>query len=234
MDAGHPRPRVYTPEGTYTSQRTGGSPSPNSDFKVLKLWGVILLIELLIVALLAAGVGAAGGYLYVKWEYRDWEEKLEKKERYLMEFEKYLKKNWEELVSNKKEFEERKKELEKEVRELQDRRELLESTVKRVEREFEELINETEKLEKEVNRLKEMKAKLKKDIKAIIRGAEQKAHENLIRELRSLRVQKSAILDLFDKYPELEEFLRKKEGLGIREYLERAKKLRAKAKDKGG
>ncbi len=36
VDAGRPRPRVYTPEGTYTSQRTGGSPSPNSDFLVLK------------------------------------------------------------------------------------------------------------------------------------------------------------------------------------------------------
>ena len=139
----------------------------------------------------------------------------------------------EELMANKEKLEKIVQELEEEVKELQDRKDLVASTVKQVEREYEELIEEEEKLEKEVNRLKEIKAKLKKDIKLIIRKAEQKAHENLVRELRSLRAQKSAVLDLFDKYPELEEFLRKKEGLGIREYLERAKKLRAKTKNKG-
>ncbi len=138
----------------------------------------------------------------------------------------------EELMANKEEFEERVQELEKEVSELQERRDLLESAVKKGERELEELNEKMEKLEKEVNRLKEMKAKLKKDIKMIIRKAEQKAHENLIRELRSLRAQKSAVLDLFDKYPELEEFLKEKERLGIRQYLEKVKKL--KSRSRGG
>ncbi len=222
------------------------------------------MTELLIVTLLAAGVGATGGYFYVKWNYKDWEEELEKKENSLREVEKYLKKEWsklkeeeqelkskweslqvekellqkekaslEELVINKGELEREVKELKEKLENLQEERGFLESVVKQREEELEELNKKLETLEREVNKLEETKEKLKKGIKAIIRGAEQKAHENLVRELRSLRAQKSAVLDLFDKYPELEEFLRKKEGLGIREYLERAKKLRAKTKNKG-
>jgi len=149
-----------------------------------------------------------------------------------------LKEREERLVNVIQKFKKKYKEFEEErerFKELLKEKEFLMKTVSELRRERDEFVRdirerreELKNINAEIDKLQWEKEKILQGIDSIIRGAREKGYkegyQRVIQELRSLRAQKSAILDLFDKYPELEEFLKEKEGLGIRKYLEKAKK----------
>ena len=85
--------------------------------------------------------------------------------------------------------------------------------------------------------LKEQKRKLSLYIEETLRRAyeegREKGYRSVLNELRSLRVQKSIILDLFDSNKELKKLLKKLTGKTIRQYLREEKKRRLKLEESG-
>lgn len=85
--------------------------------------------------------------------------------------------------------------------------------------------------------LKEQKRKLSLYIEETLRRAyeegREKGYRSVLNELRSLRVQKSIILDLFDNNKELKNLLKKLTGKTIRQYLQEEKKRRLKLEESG-
>ena len=85
--------------------------------------------------------------------------------------------------------------------------------------------------------LKEQKRKLSLYIEETLRRAyeegREKGYRSVLNELRSLRVQKSIILDLFDNNKELKNLLKKLTGKTIRQYLREEKKRRLKLEESG-
>jgi len=82
----------------------------------------------------------------------------------------------------------------------------------------------------EVDELEVQKRNLSDYIKQTLQKAyeegREKGYQSVINELRSLRIQKSIILDLFDKNKEFKELLKKLTGKTIRQYLNEEKKKR--------
>ncbi len=194
------------------------------------------------------GSVAAGILFWIYWERK--ERNLEKRKAELQQLERYINSERERLREKENQLRmefaklanlrNQREKLTKEVDELTSKLirlqfdiEEYEKSLEEKQREFERLSEIVETLERDIRELRKVKKRLEEGIDQIIKGAERMAHENLITELRSLRAQKSAILGLFEKYPELEEFLRKKEGVGIRKFLERAKKVKVKSDSKG-
>jgi len=81
--------------------------------------------------------------------------------------------------------------------------------------------------------LKEQKRNLSLYIEEMLKRAyeegKEKGYRSVLDELRSLRIQKSIILDLFDANKELKDLLKKLTGKTIRQYLESEKKKRLKS-----
>ncbi|RUM28744.1 MAG: hypothetical protein DSY42_07900 [Aquifex sp.] len=161
------------------------------------------------------------GYLLRYWELSSWEGRLKKLEKYLDKKEGAI----EEWMKDFKKLKAQREEYEKSVR-------YLESSKSALLKEIKKLSRVREALEKEVISLR----KEKEDVSARIREAEERGYEEgynrVMTELRSLRAQKSAILDAFDEYEDLSELFKKKLGMSIRRYLEFSKR-RAK-EEKGG
>ena len=90
----------------------------------------------------------------------------------------------------------------------------------------------------ELEDLKEKKRNLSLYIEEKFQRAYEKGREkgyrSVIDELRSLRVQKSIVLDLFDNNEELKELLKKLTGKTIRQYLREERKRRLRTKGLGG
>jgi len=171
--------------------------------------------------LLALVLGFILGYFFTSLLIASKEKELNEREEKLTNAVKKFRRMYAEFKEKREKFLEEKESLENTIEELKQKKDILIRDILKKREELENLKEEIEKLQKE-------KERILQGIDLIIKGAQEKGYregyQRVIQELRSLRAQKSAILDLFDKYPELEEFLKEKEGLGIRKYLEKAKK----------
>jgi chromosome segregation ATPase len=89
----------------------------------------------------------------------------------------------------------------------------------------------------DLEELKEQKRNLSLYIEETLRRAyeegKEKGYRSVLNELRSLRIQKSIVLDLFDRNKEFKDLLKRLTGKTIRQYLEQEKKRRLKPKESG-
>ena len=218
--------RVYTPSGIYTSQQVSGSPAIQGYGSSKLCWVVVVLLVAVVYAreydfLLVYILGSLGmllaGYLVRYWELYGWREKLRSWEKQLEHWEGTLRKGFAEFKRLKVE----KEEYERAVQSLLDKRVALKKEINNLYNEREVLKNELEYLQEEVDSLDEK-----------ILEAEKKGYQNgysrVMNELRSLRIQKSAVLDLFKEIPELEDLLLRKKGMSLKRFLEVEKRRRLK------
>lgn len=149
-----------------------------------------------------------GGYALRYWELSGWKRELEGWERRLDEREKKLEK-W---IKEFKRLKAQKEEYERVVESLSDKKSVLMKEVGDLSHRKEMLKEELRKLQREVGNL---------DRK--VREAEERGYQDgynrVIQELRSLRAQKTAILNLFDNSHELRRLIKEKTGMDIRRYL---------------
>jgi len=139
----------------------------------------------------------------------------------------------EKIQSSEKRLSSLKGEIEKLKRELQ----RLEKKEKSLKTDIDYLEHEKTVVWDDLKNLKEQKRNLSLYIEETLQRAyeegREKGYRSVLDELRSLRVQKSIILDLFDKNKELKELLKKLTGKTIRQYLEQEKKRRLKSERYG-
>ena len=155
------------------------------------------------------------GYLVRWWELQDRGEKLARKERELREWERYLR------------GERRAVELEREeVKKLEERRKELEESVESLEEEVRRGYEKLLALKRRLAELGEEEARVMRAEEEGFRRGYEEGYEAVITELRSLRAQKSAVLDLFDEIPELDQIVIQKKGVNLRRYLEVEKRRR--------
>jgi len=113
--------------------------------------------------------------------------------------------------------------LRKELQRLEEKKKSLKTDVDYLEHEKTLVWNDLEEL-------KEQKRNLSLYIEETLQRAYEEGRErgyrSVLDELRSLRVQKSIVLDLFDDYKELKELFKKLTGKTIRQYLQEEKKRR--------
>ena len=125
--------------------------------------------------------------------------------------------------------------LESEISVLQKEKENYQSDVEKLSQEIERLSNEKSKLLSSIKSLEEKKENLasylQKEFRKGYEAGREKGYQSVITELRSLRIQKSALLKLFDSNRELKAFFKKITGKTIRQYLNEAKK---QVKSSGG
>jgi len=235
---------AYTPEEVDTPHQASGSPAIQGYGVVLnmKLWGAVFVIWYLITAVLFyfTGYGLLSSLFWIKWvlnssivvmyvvsslfmllagyflrywELSSWERGLKKLEKYLDKKESAI----EEWMKDFKRLKAQREEYERSVR-------YLESSKSALLKEIERLSGVRDALKEEVDSLREEV----EDLSVRIREAEERGYEEgynrVMAELRSLRAQKSAILDAFDEYEDLSELFKKKLGMSIRRYLEFARK----------
>lgn len=157
------------------------------------------------------------GYALRYWELSEWKKELEGWEKRLDEREKNLKR-W---IKEFKRLKVQKEEYEKVVRSLSDKKSVLMKEIDDLSHRKEILKGELKRLQKEVG-----------DLGRKVREAEEKGYQDgysrVIHELRSLRAQKTAILNLFDSFYELRKLIKEKTGMDIRRYLN---SVRRKAKE---
>ncbi len=170
-------------------------------YPVIALYSIVSLIMLF------------SGYALRHWELSKWKRELEGWERRLDEREKNLEK-W---IKEFKRLKAQRKEYESIVRTLADKKSVLMKEVDDLSRKKEMLKGELSRLQKEVGDLD------RRVMEAEERGY-QDGYNKVIYELRSLRAQKTAVLDLFDKFPEFDRLIREKTGMDIRRYLNSVKK----------
>ena len=108
-------------------------------------------------------------------------------------------------------------ELRRKIGELQGREKELSSRVVSLERQREVLSKRTGELQKEISNLEEK-------IEREINDRWEKEYQSLLTELRSLRAQKSALVDLFNRERELRECFKKVTGMKLLQFLNAAKK----------
>lgn len=153
----------------------------------------------------------------VFWEWIGTLERLEGLEERIGVFEDELKK-----------LEERKKELEGKISELEEKERDYQTKVKELSQKVENLSKERKELLTLLGELEERKRNLSSYIEeAIAKGYEEgkeKGYRSVITELRSLRAQKSALVDLFSKNRELREVFKKVTGKKLIQFLNEAKK----------
>ena len=136
-----------------------------------------------------------------------------------------------------------------EIERLKGEKKKLEGEISALQKEKENYQNDVDKLSQEIERLSSKKGKLLSSIKSLEEKKEnlasyleeefqkgyeagrEQGYQSVITELRSLRIQKSALLKLFDSNKELKTFFKKITGKTIRQYLNEVKK---KAKNSGG
>ena len=125
--------------------------------------------------------------------------------------------------------------LESEISALQKEKENYQSDVEKLSQEIERLSREKEKLLSSIKSLEEKKENLasylEEEFQKGYEAGREKGYQSVITELRSLRIQKSALLKLFDSNKELKTLFKKITGKTIRQYLNEVKK---KAKNSGG
>lgn len=175
------------------------------------------------------------GYFLKYFELYEYEDTLKRKENDLKRFENELDNKFIEVSKKIREFENEKSNYELQISSLEERYEFLSNRVKELEMERERYFKEKNSLKKEYESLLTEKNTLEREIKNIIKMGYQKGYNIVIDELRSLRAQKSAVLDLFDEIDELNDILKKHKGVDIRRFLEIEKKKRLKddGRDKG-
>jgi len=174
------------------------------------------------------------GYFLKYFELYEFEDALKKKENELKSFEKDLDNKSIEVSKKISEFENKKSNYELQISSLEERYEFLSTRVKELEMERERYFKEINSLKKEYESLLAEKNALDREIKNIIKMGYQKGYNIVINELKSLRAQKSAVLDLFDEIDELNDILKKRKGVDIRRFLEISKKrLKDDGRDKG-
>ncbi len=156
---------------------------------------------------------AVMGYLVCWLDFREKRKELAKKKKELKEWAEYLEKVREELEAEKKR-----------VEELRERETDLEWRIKKLEA---ELSRKNRELWETEERLAELKDKEKAIQEGFKRGYDE-GYRKVITELRSLRAQKSAVLDLFDEIPELDLIVIQRKGMNLRRYLEVEKRRRLK------
>ena len=127
-----------------------------------------------------------------------------------------------------------KKKLEGEISALQKKEENYKSVLKGLSQEIKTLSYKKDSLLSSIESLEERNRNLASYLEEEFRkgyetGREQ-GYQSVITELRSLRIQKSALLKLFDSNKELKTFFKKITGKTIRQYLNEVKK---KAKNSG-
>ncbi len=148
-----------------------------------------------------------------------------------------LKSKFNELERKESSIEEREKKIKKEYSNLKSKREEykeLKESIDNLKEEREELLRNKDELQREINNLSSKKSLLLKEIrkvneklrslKSIIELEREKGYKDgyqkVIEELRSLRKQKSAVLDLFED-PDFDNLLKRKFGekMTIKRYL---------------
>lgn len=157
------------------------------------------------------------GYLVRYWELYSRERELDDREDQLRHWEDALRKGFAEfkrLAAEKKKYEEA-------VRTLADKKVALREEV-------EDLYSKKEVLESELEYLREEAEDLDRKVRKAEERGYQDGYNRVLDELHSLRAQKSAVLDLFEEVPELEEILLRRKGMNLRRFLEVEKKRRLK------
>jgi chromosome segregation ATPase len=147
-----------------------------------------------------------GGYALRYWELSEWKRELEGWEKRL--------KKW---IKEFKRLKVQKEEYERVVRSLSDKKSVLMKEIDDLSHRKEILKGELRRLQKEVG-----------DLGRKVREAEERGYQDgynrVIHELRSLRAQKTAILNLFDSFYELRKLIKEKTGMDIRRYLNSVRK----------
>lgn len=127
--------------------------------------------------------------------------------------------------------------LKSEIEKLNGELQRLEEKKKRLKTDIDYLEHERTLVSDDLEELKKQKRNLSLYIEETLQRAyeegKEKGYRSVLNELRSLRVQKSIILDLFDSNKELKELLKKLTGRTIRQYLEQEKKRRLKSEEVG-
>jgi flagellar biosynthesis chaperone FliJ len=125
--------------------------------------------------------------------------------------------------------------LEGEVSNLRKEKENYQSDVEKLSQEVERLSREKNTLFSSIRSLEERKENLasylQEEFQKGYEAGREKGYQSVITELRSLRIQKSALLKLFDSNKELKTLFKKVTGKTIRQYLNEAKK---QVKSSGG
>jgi len=128
-----------------------------------------------------------------------------------------------------------KSKLEGEISNFQKEKENYQSDVEKLSQEIERLSKEKNTLLSSLRSLEEKKENLasylQEEFQKGYEAGREKGYQSVITELRSLRIQKSALLKLFDSNRELKAFFKKITGKTIRQYLNEAKK---QVKSSGG
>ena len=173
------------------------------------IWVYYVKDDSVIALYLIASLGMLfGGYALRYWELSEWKRELDGWEKRLDEREKNLEK-W---IKEFKRLKAQKEEYERVVRSLSDKKSVLMKEIDDLSHRKEILKGELRRLQKEVG-----------DLGRKVREAEEKGYQDgynrVIHELRSLRAQKTAILNLFDSFYELRKLIKEKTGMDIRRYL---------------
>ncbi|MEO2065151.1 MAG: hypothetical protein ABGX17_01465 [Desulfurobacteriaceae bacterium] len=127
--------------------------------------------------------------------------------------------------------------LKSEIEKLNGELQTLEEKKKSLKTDIDYLEHEKTLVLDDLEDLKEQKRNLSLYIEETLQRAyeegKEKGYRSVLSELRSLRIQKSIILDLFDSNKELKELLKKLTGKTIRQYLQEEKKRRLKSEESG-
>ena len=114
-----------------------------------------------------------------------------------------------------------------ELQRLEERKESLKTDIDYLEREKAAVLDDLEDLEEQKRNLS---LYIEETLRRAYEEGREKGYRSVLGELRSLRVQKSIVLDLFDDNEELKKLLKRLTGKTIRQYLREEKKRRLEAK----
>lgn len=135
---------------------------------------------------------------------------------------------YEELKERSRELEGRVSSLSKEERELHERIKTLRESERNLTVSLDELKKRAEVLSNEVRKLEERRRELDFLVEETVRkgykDGYEKAYGSVIEELRSLRAQKSALVELFNSEKELREVFKRVTGRKLLQFLNEAKK----------
>jgi uncharacterized protein (DUF3084 family) len=115
--------------------------------------------------------------------------------------------------------------LREEIQRLEEEKRILKSDVNSLEYQKKLVARKLEELKEERRNLSTY---IKEVLDEAYKEGRERGYRSVIDELRSLRIQKSIVLDLFDNYKELRDLLKKLTGKTIRQYLRDEKKRRLK------
>jgi len=114
-----------------------------------------------------------------------------------------------------------------ELQRLEERRKSLKTDIDYLEQEKAAVWDDLEELEE---RRRNLTLYIEETLRKAYEEGKEKGYRSVLDELRSLRVQKSIVLDLFDNNEELKRLFKRLTGKTIRQYLREEKKRRLEAK----